>query len=534
MAKRVTDTRPMVDGADTEWKSVEARQLHAEALDAKARFLAIVSHELRTPLNGIIGMSKLLADTPLTPEQQNYVEAIGTSSEALLLLVNDLLEFGRSSSEPRQAHREITDIRQLAAGVIELIAERAHAKGLDLAVRVAPEVPARLVTDVKGLRQVLFNIAGNAVKFTDTGGVSVSIAAPAEGALVIRVEDTGPGIPADKAEAIFEPFEQADMSHARRHEGAGLGLAIASRIATNLGGWIRLDSSREDGAAFEIRFPYSPAPASPCARPGQDLSGQRFGLMMRPGPERDLMAATLADLGASASLSGIHEPAQEGVSSLIMDARLFETDAGILDRAEKVQAAGIQPVVLIAPQQRASLGASAKAAGMHYLTRPVREASLVRVLAETLEQGPATGSLSVANSRPAPSARRALLAEDNPVNAIIAVNMLEKAGLDVVHVGNGEEAVRAYVEKGPFDIVLMDAHMPVMDGATAIRLIRNHEESLAGASRTTILALTADDHDRTRAILLDAGAGDVLAKPLDPSVLSGILTLAESPAARVI
>ena len=518
-------------GADAEWKSVEARQLHAEALDAKARFLAIVSHELRTPLNGIIGMSKLLADTPLTAEQRNYVEAIGTSSEALLLLVNDLLEFGRSSSEPRHAHCEVTDIRQLAAGVIELLAERAHGKGLDLALRVTPPVPSRLVTDVKGLRQVLFNIAGNAIKFTDNGGVAVTIDAPADGALSIRVEDTGPGIAPDKAEAIFEPFEQADMSHARRHEGAGLGLAIASRIATNLGGWIRLDAAHTGGAAFEIRFPFTPAPAAPAAGTQQPLAGKRFGLVMRPGPERDLMAASLSDLGATAGVADMHDPAPDGLSSLIIDSRLFATASEVLDHAARSRAAGIQPVVLIAPQQRAGLGASAKAAGMHYLTRPVRETSLMRVLSEAVDQGAGAERPAAAGHRPANRVRRALLAEDNPVNAIIGVNMLEKAGLSVVHAANGEEAVRAFAEKGPFDIVLMDAHMPVMDGATAIRLIRNHEESLGGEDRTTILALTADDHDRTRAILLDAGAGDVLSKPLDPSVLAGILAQAESPAA---
>ncbi len=517
------------DGADAEWKSIEARQLHAEALDAKARFLAIVSHELRTPLHGIIGMGKLLADTPLTPEQRNYVDAIGSSSEALLLLVNDLLEFGRSSAEPRKAHREAADVRQLAAGVIELLAERAHAKGLDLAVHVAPSVPTLLVTDVKGLRQVLFNIVGNAVKFTDQGGVAVRIATVDNAVLLIRVTDTGPGIAPDKVDAVFEPFEQADMSHARRHEGAGLGLAIASRIASNLGGSIRLDSSHSPGAAFEIRFPFTPALVTTTPELKVSLAGKPIALLMRPGTECDLMAAMLADMGASPAV--VSDPFADvaDAAAVVIDARLFSSNAEVLAIAERNRACARQSVILIEPQQRSGLGASAKAAGLHYLTRPVREASVARVLSEAVVPAPLPEPKLPL--QPSAHGRRVLLAEDNPVNAIIAINMLERAGLAVTHVVHGDAAVRTFAESGPFSLILMDAHMPVMDGATAIRLIRNHEESMAGAGRTPILALTADDHDRTRVLLLDAGAADVIAKPLEPSTLARILALTEANAA---
>ncbi|WP_306117330.1 MULTISPECIES: ATP-binding protein [unclassified Roseitalea] len=510
---------------DRHWRTADAHALLGDAHAAKSRFLAIVSHELRTPLNGIIGMSKLLADTRLTAEQRNYVEAIGSSSQALMLLVGDLLEFGRSGAETPAPVYEATEIRSLTGGVIELLAARAHDKDLDLAYRIDPAVPETFRADSKGLRQILFNVVGNAIKFTQAGGVLVEIGLCAARAdtvardLKVAVSDTGPGIPADKQADIFEPFEQVDMSLARPHEGAGLGLSIARRIVDRLNGTIACHSTVGAGTRFEIRLPTGIAPAP--ARREAPLSGRDFVLLMRAGFEAQALAAVMAEAGAKAVRCDTAADVSERAAArhngtALIDSRILGESGSALALADRLKETGWRAVVLIEPAQRGTLGAAFKAAGHAFLTRPVREATLLRVLTHSFDDSDAD---TVREKRRAPhlgtTPRSILLAEDNPVNALLARTMLEKAGHKVTLAENGQDAVRHFVAGGTaFDLVLMDVHMPVMDGAEAIRMIRSHEDAAGLAPRVPVIALTADDHAETEQSLLALGAQAVIQKPL--------------------
>ncbi|MBO6639862.1 MAG: response regulator [Roseitalea sp.] len=499
-----------------------------ETKTSKSQFLAIVSHEIRTPLNGIVGMGKLLADTPLTAEQRNYVEAITSSSEALMLLVNDLLEFGRSGADTSAPVFSATDMRALTSGVVELLAGRAHEKGLDLGYTIAPGIPDTMRTDAKGLRQILFNIVANAIKFTSEGGISVEVGhePSADGGrahdLNVIICDSGPGIPAEKRAQIFEPFEQADMSLARRHEGAGLGLAITKRLVDRLDGTIDFKSAPGAGTTFTVRVPAGINTASGTDPRPDALSGQHFCLVMRAGCEADMLIGAIAGHGGSVDHFEAPDAALDRMqdmpdSTVLIDSRLMRDPKRALGFADRVTARGGRPVVLIEPEERGTLGAQFKADGHAFLTRPIRGSSLLRVLERALDAEPADTPSSPpptsATSRHRPC--RLLLAEDNPVNALLASSVLEKAGHSVTLAQNGQVALdKLAAADAAFDLALMDVHMPVLDGAEAIRLFRTHEDAHGGDARLPIIALTADDDPDLERLLIAVGAQKVVRKPL--------------------
>lgn len=495
---------------------------------AKSQFLAIVSHEIRTPLNGIVGMGKLLADTPLTAEQRNYVEAITASSEALMLLVDDLLEFGRSGADTSAPAYAPTDPRALTSGVIELLAGRAHEKGLDLSYRIAPGVPQTLRADAKGLRQVLFNIVSNAIKFTAEGGIRIEVghAPSADGGrahdLTVTVTDTGPGIPADKRATIFEPFEQVDMSLARRHEGAGLGLAIVKRLLDRLDGAIACTAGPDGGTRFDIRLPAGIDPALGTDPEPHALTGHNFCLYVKPGSEAGMLAAQIEAHGgtqaaASDGAAAVAQARDAPDTTVLVDSRLERDLAGALGLADRIAGAGGRAVILIEPQERGTLGAQFKAAGHAFLTRPVRGTSLLRVLKRAVDGEVADGRAAPGPRTP-PGARPAghvLLAEDNPVNALLAAKIIERAGHRVSVVEDGRAAFeKMTAPDARYDLVLMDVHMPVLDGAEAIRLFRTHEDAHGGDARLPIVALTADEDTELSRAMIAVGAQAVVHKPL--------------------
>lgn len=500
----------------SELELVEARKLAEAADEAKSRFLAMVSHEIRTPLNGIIGMGKLLADTKLSQEQQTYVEAVTTSSEALLLLVNGLLQFGKQELANRPKPEPV-DVRPLIAGVMELMADRAHEKGIDLGYAFASDLPAIVSVDAGQLRQLLFNIVGNAVKFTETGGVRVDVSFDAPDQLHISVTDTGPGIAADSAAKIFEPFEQVENTFTRSHDGAGLGLAISRKIARAMGGDITLVTKPNEGSTFRTSITTPMICEDESIVP--NLEGQGIIMVCRKGIEADILAETLNAAGAEIMqfdhLQDAHALMQkdDGFNKVIIDERLGHCGAALNDINWPE---GTELIAFIEPSSRGKVGAAYNAAGHCYLTRPLRPSTGLRVL----ENG-ALPKAQEATAEPiqktAQEAGSILLAEDNPINALLAQKMLQQAGYKVTLVENGADALSA-CEDGSFTAILTDLHMPVMDGLTFIKAMRKMEED-QNRLETPIFAVTADSLAATAETILSAGATAMLEKPLNIEAL---------------
>lgn len=470
---------------------------------ATERMLATVSHEMRTPLNGVIGMSTLLADTRLTAEQATYVDALRRSGEGLLALVDDVLEVSRIEAGRVDLRPEAFDPLALAEEVVELLSPRAHDRGLEIVAMPGADLPAEVHMDRRRLRQVLLNLAGNAVKFTVQGGVVVRVSGQAN-SLVFEVIDTGIGIPPAALGRLFHDFERIEEGRPSEASGAGLGLAISRRLAVAMGGDITVDSTVGRGSTFSVALPVSSVTAS--SQP-QTLQGRRVYLDMPDGVERTAIVSALS--GAGAFL----------VDTLDADVVLADRRLGraaltrLAIEARQVPQHG-RLVVLLTPQARTELEALRREGFAGYLVRPVRHASLIE---QAMGAGVPVADPRLAEPAPVSSAvarsLRVLVAEDNPINALLARALLEKLGHTVHHAADGEVAVGAFTTQR-FDLVLMDMQMPGQDGLMTARAMRAHEAT-AGAPRTPILALTANAFAEDRARSLDAGMDDHLTKPLD-------------------
>jgi PAS domain S-box-containing protein len=527
--------RDVTERTETGRALAEARDAAEAANRAKSRFLAMVSHEIRTPLNGMLGMTDLLMDTPLTPEQTAYIKAAKTSGNALLSLIEEILDFskieaGKLDLEPRPFAPV-----GLVEEIVELLGPRAQAKGLEIASDVDDQLPERVIGDATRLRQVLLNLAGNAIKFTETGGVSV-IAASGAGRdeIVFEVRDTGIGIAPDAQARIFLEFEQAEGSANRKFGGTGLGLAISRRIIERMSGRIEVESVSDQGSTFRVTvmLPGIEGANTPAFR-APDLSGKAALIVAPQSLEAALLARRLTRWGATAATADAGNAAT-AVAGRSFNAVLIDHALGANAVTAAIRSVGdtiARRLVLITPSERHRLPALKAAGFTGYLVKPVRAASLAARLTghDTFETSGTAEATAVASAG-APAVGKSLavlVAEDNEINALLARALLAKLGHRPVVVADGAEALAAWraaqADGAPFDIVLMDVQMPGIDGLEATRQIRT-AEATADGRRTPIVALTANAFAEDRESCIAAGMDDFLVKPLDRERLAALLT----------
>ncbi|WP_355662439.1 hybrid sensor histidine kinase/response regulator [Halomonas salifodinae] len=504
-----------------------ARDEAERASLAKSEFLANMSHEIRTPMNGVIGVAELLERTALTPQQAEYVALIQTSADTLLGLINEILDFSKIEAGRLELEVRPFPLRDTLADTLQTLALRADEKGLELAVHIPPEIPDQLLGDPLRLRQVVVNLVGNAIKFTPRGEVVVDLALEAREAQRVRlgfeVRDTGIGIPEAQRRRIFEAFGQADTSTTRVNGGTGLGLSIAAQLVAMMGGEIRVDSGpggRGSRFTFGADFGLVEAPAA--APRSRLLEGQRVLVVDDNQTNRRILEEILISWGmrprvldgGEAALAALDEEA-EPLPLGLLDVMMPGMDGFTL--AERLRAHprhGEMALLMLSSGSRAGDAARRRRLGIgRLLMKPVKQSELLEAVSEALGAEPrlAAPAASDHEARPADwRPRRVLLVEDGVTNQRVAIDLLTQRGHHVELATQGAEALAALAERA-FEVVLMDVHMPVMDGLTATRALRERERRQGGHLRVVAMTASATKEDRQRC--LAAGMDDYVTKP---------------------